>query len=206
MGFGLCVLGYLLIIFDSFYAGVFGWPILAWGFFKLGKVRRSFYAASALCAVCTLYSACELLELAKVITLDKTGELYFALHLAYILLGAGIHLIYLLSVRDIAAEGGDMKIAMNALAWLAFTELYYALCLISAYIVKGGATGSEFAQIAGNVTIVMKYLIGFTNLWFLYGCYTKITTVSQMEKDEAALRKIEEKEAQKRRKRDKEQK
>ena len=206
MGFGLCVLGYLLIIFDSFYAGVFGWPNLAWGFFKLGKVRRSFYAAGALCAVCTLYSACELLELANVITLDKTGELYFALHLAYILLGAGIHLIYLLSVRDIANEGGDRKIAMNALAWLAFTEFYYALCLISAYIVKGGATGSEFAQIVGNVTIVMKYLIGFTNLWFLYGCYAKITTVSQMEKDEAVLRKIEEKERQKREKRDKEQK
>ncbi|MBQ6043394.1 MAG: hypothetical protein IJK33_03335 [Clostridia bacterium] len=204
MGFGLCVLGYLLIIFDSFYAGVIGWPLLAWGFFKLGKVRKSFFASCALCAVCTLYSVCELLDLAKIITLDKTGELYFALHLAYILLGACIHLIYLLSVRDIALEGGDMKIAMNALAWLAFTEFYYALCIISAYLVKGGATGSEFAQIVGNVTIIMKYLIGFTNLWFLYGCYTKITTASQMEKDEETMRRIAEKEEQKRRKREKE--
>ena len=203
MGFGLCVLGYLLIIFDSFYVGVIGWPLLAWGFFKLGKVRRSFFFAAALCVLCALYSGCELLDLAKVIALDRTGEVYFALHLAYIVLGACIHLVYLLSVRDIALEGGDMKTAMHALSWLAFTELYYVACAASAFIVKNGATGSQIAQVIGNVTVIMKYIIGFTNLWFLYGCYARITTVSQMEKDEAAFRKIAEKEEQKRRKREK---
>ena len=203
MGFGLCVLGYLLIIFDSFYVGAIGWPLLAWGFIKLGKVRKNFYVASALCVLCALYSVCELMSIAKLIELDPAGGLYFGLHTAYIVLGACIHLIYLLSVRDMAAEGGDMKIAMHAVSWLAFTELYYAAAMASAFIVKGGDTGSELAQIVGNVTVIMKYVTGFTNLWFLYGCYTKITTASQMEKDDAIMRKIAAKEEQKRRKREK---
>ncbi|MBO4500599.1 MAG: hypothetical protein J5760_00045 [Clostridia bacterium] len=203
MGFGLCVLGYLLIIFDSFYVGVIGWPLLAWGFYKLGRVRRGFYASCVMSALCALYSALELLDLAKVMTLDKEGDLFFALHLAYILLGAFIHLTYLLSVRDIAEEGGAQKIAMHALSWLAFSELYYAALAVSAFIVRGGNTGTEFAQALGNTVIIMKYVIGFTNLWFLYGCYTKITTAAQMEKDDAILRKIEAKDAQRRRKREK---
>ena len=100
----------------------------------------------------------ELLALAKVIELDSGGDLYFALHLSYILLGAFIHLTYLLSVRDIAEEGGALKIAMHALSWLAFSELYYACCAAAAFMVRAGNTGSEIAQTLGNVIVIMKYV------------------------------------------------
>ena len=204
MGFGLCVLGYLLTVFDTFYAGVLGWPLLAAGFFKLAKVRGSFMYAALMSVLCTAYSVADVMVLLKL--LDGNGRFYLAIHVAYIVLGACIHLVYLLSIRSMAIEGGDMNIAVRALIWLAFTELYYVCSAVSAVTLFGAEEISYASQVLGNVIIIMKYAVGFTNLWFLYGCYAKITTVSQMEKDEAALRKIEEQERKKREKRNKEQK
>jgi len=199
MGFGLCVLGYLLTVLDTFYAGIIGWPLLAFGFFRLSRTEKSFAFAGAMSVLCTVYSAADILVLLKVI--DGEGALYFALHLAYIALGACIHLVYLLSVRSLATRGGDMNIALRALIWLGFSELYYICSAVSAVTVFGADALPYYAQVLGNVVLIMKYAIGFTNLWFLYGCYAKITTAERIEKDEAMLKEIAEKEAAKRRRR-----
>ena len=109
------------------------------------------------------------------------------------------------ATRDGRAAAAQRALTSYRAAQVLITKLEQKKWVFKQVLMKleTAGTDAEFAQALGNTVIIMKYVIGFTNLWFLYGCYTKITTAAQMEKDDAILRKIEAKDAQRRRKREK---
>ena len=196
MGFGLCVLGYLLTIFDAFAAGIIGWPLLAFGMWKLSSVDKRFRIASVISLVCTVYPVMILASMLG--SYSTEGSLHHFIYIAYLVLCGGLHAVYLTLVKELAKSNGGDSIALSASMWMIFTLVFYASAVFATFSPKFMST--ELAEGFIRVVAVMKYFIGFANLWFLYTCYAKITTQKQIEKDKAYFAKEKAKQEERRKK------
>ena len=197
MGFGLCVLGYLLTIFDAFAAGIIGWPLFAFGLWKLSSVDKRFRAASAVSLLCTAYPVIILVSMLGSYSTQSVSYKY--VYIAYLVLCALLHALYLTLIKELAGKNGGESIALSASMWMIFTLLFYACAVFSVFSPKIMST--DLAEGFIRVVAVMKYFIGLANLWFLYTCYAKITTQKQIEKDNAYFAKEKAKEEERKRKR-----
>lgn len=200
MGFGLCVLGYLLTIFDAFAAGIVGWPLLAFGMWKLSSVDKRFRVASAISLLCTAYPVMILASMLGSYNTDSESFRY--VYIAYLVLCAIFHAVYLTLVKKMTKNNGGESIALSASMWMIFTMLFYACAIFAVFSPK--VMSEELAEGFIRVVAVMKYFIGLANLWFLYTCYAKITTKKQIAKDNAYFAKEKAKAEERKKKRESE--
>ncbi len=189
MGFGICLLGYLLVIVDSFGGGLIGWPLLVFGFLKLSYVKSDFKTASVLSAIAFFLSFVSIAPLFDFITTD--GALYKSAYAAYVALGAAVHAAYLIPLRKLTSEAGAETLAVKAATTLYFTELYYLWALLALFIPPLGA------GVLGASRYVTKYVAGGLNFLFLYNCFAKLTTKRQKQKEDLFLESEKEKLAKK---------
>lgn len=192
MGFGICTLGYLMTVFDSLGGGIIGWPLLAFGFWKLSKVNRLFRVSSAMSVLCIAFSLIDLGEMLNYV--DQNGQMYKWAYIGYILLKAFIHLTYLLGIRQLTKEGAP-QIALSSFIWMLFIEAYFILSLLSAFLPQ--TVGAAL----GGALVISKYFVGAAGLWIIFTCYAKITTADRIEKDREAHRRITEKDEERKRRR-----
>ncbi len=174
MGFGLCVIGYLMIIFDSMGGGVIGWPVLAYGFWKLSSVNKNFKTASVLSAAALVYSVINLMTIFGYISGE--GTLYRVSYAAYLAVIASLHFAFMTAISKTARRGGSAKLANGALSRLYLTEVFYLWTIIIIFI------PSINAGTMSILLIIFRYFVGFFNLWFLYTCFTRITTAAELKK------------------------
>ncbi len=201
MGFGICVLGYLLTMFDAFAAGIVGWPLLAFGMWKLSSTDKRFRLASAISLLCTAYPVVILVSLLGSYSTQSASYRY--IYISYLFLCAVLHAVYLTLIKEMARKNGGENIALSASMWMIFTLVFYACAVFSVF--SPNVMSLEFAEGFVRVVAVMKYFIGIANLWFLYTCYAKITTQKQIEKDNAFFAKEKAKEEAKKKKRESEE-
>ncbi|MDD4125576.1 MAG: hypothetical protein PHW77_07635, partial [Eubacteriales bacterium] len=175
MGFGICSLGYLMIIFDSIGGGLIGWPLLAYGFWKLSSVNKSFKTASVLSILALEYSVVNFLVICEFISDEKM--FYRVSYAAYLAIMAALHYAFMMAIRQTAQKGGSAKLANGAASRLYMTEVFYFWALIIIFLPSLN-TGT-----LSMLLILFRYCVGFINLLFLYTCYAQITTASQMEKE-----------------------
>jgi hypothetical protein len=195
MGFGIVCLGYLMIIFDSMGGGLIGWPLLFFGFLKLSEVNKSFKTSAVLSVLGLEYSIVNVLAIFEIVSGD--GMLYKVSYAAYLAIVASLHISFLLAIRQLAKEGGSQRLANGAISRLYMSEVFYLWALIVIFIPSIN-TGT-----LSMLLLFFRYFVGVMNLWFLYTCFTKITTSSQIENDIAYFKNLEKKEKEKQNKRNK---
>lgn len=191
MGFGITSLGYLMIIFDSMGGGLIGWPLMAYGFYRLSAVNNRFRLALILSILSLEYSVVNLLAIFEAV--NDQGMFYKVSYGVYLAIGALLHFAIMTGIRQLAKEGGSEKIANTAVNRLYLTEVFYfwailVMCFPSLNI--------------GTLSMLLlgfRFIIGFMNLWFLYTCFAKITTQSQLEKDKKYFEDLEKQEKAKKR-------
>lgn len=193
MGFGLCVLGYLLIGFDAFGGGIIGYPLFAYGLYKVSSTHRFFLYAGMVSLLLTTDSVVNLLAILKIIS--DTSTLYLAIHTAaygFRLLMLGL---YFLAVKSIAEENKAERLRSKAVSRFYLTAVVYLFTIAVSLFPAISAGGlSVYIYVAG----IAVWLL---NIIFMYDCYAKISTPRQIALDRQKLHSIEQEDMAKKAKR-----
>ncbi len=175
MGFGLILVGLALLVGVEAGFGVIGYILIFVGCRKLSRIHDDFNICAILALLNVPYSLASALTLFKV--LPQGNIVVNSLNVMHFVFSAAMFWYFCMRIRSIALSGDDEKLASSALRNGLMSVMYYFwtfLVLILPFIRNTVMVG---------ILALFKYLLIVCGILFLLSCGAKITTPSQMAKE-----------------------
>ncbi len=175
MGFGLILVGLALLVGVEAGFGVIGYILIFVGCRKLSRIHDDFNICAILALLNVPYSLASALTLFKV--LPQGNVVVNGLNVMHFVFSAAMFWYFCMRIRSIALSGDDEKLASSALRNGLMSVMYYFwtfLVLILPFIRNTVMVG---------ILALFKYLLIVCGILFLLSCGAKITTPSQMAKE-----------------------
>lgn len=175
MGFGLILVGLALLVGVEAGFGVIGYILIFVGCRKLSRIHDDFNICAILALLNVPYSLASALTLFKV--LPQGNIVVNSLNVMHFVFSAAMFWYFCMRIRSIALSGDDEKLASSALRNGLMSVMYYFwtfLVLILPFIRNTVMVG---------IIALFKYLLIVCGILFLLSCGAKITTPSQMAKE-----------------------
>jgi len=183
MGFGIAFLGYCFLLLHSAGLGVVAAPLLAYGFFRAGRLERSFLYASVASLFMLPRGLFVLLDvflpiLGVEISLTNTLPwLNLGTYLLFFIAWFFMVLYQCIAVRNIAIANDHVKLKNSANRQLYFSSLFIAIAVTMVLF-------SELVDLRVTVfAVVAYYAVLVMNLYFTHTCLVLITSEKQYEED-----------------------
>lgn len=175
MGFGLILVGIALLIGVEAGFGVMGYLLIFAGCRRLSRIHDDFNICAVLALLNVPYSFVSALTLFKV--LPQGNIVVNCLNVMHFVFSAAMFWYFCVRIRAVALSGEDEKLASSALRNALMSVMYYLwtfLVLILPFMRNTVMIG---------ILALFKYLLIACGILFLLSCGAKITTPSQMAKE-----------------------
>jgi hypothetical protein len=175
MGFGVILVGLALLIGVEAGFGVVGYLLIFAGCRKLSRIHDDFNVCACLALLNLPYSLVSGLTLFKI--LPQGNLAVNCLNVMHFVFSAAMIWYFCIRIRAIAISGDDEKLASSALRNALMSVMYYLwtfLVLVLPFMRNTVMVG---------ILALFKYLLIACGILFLLSCGAKITTPSQIAKE-----------------------
>ncbi len=175
MGFGLILVGLALLVGVEAGFGVVGYILIFVGCRRLSRIHDDFNICAILALLNVPYSLASALTLFNV--LPQGNVVVNSLNVMHFVFSAAMFWYFCMRIRYVALSGEDEKLASSALRNGLMSVMYYFwtfLVLVLPFIRNTVMVG---------IIALFKYLLIVCGILFLLSCGAKITTPSQMAKE-----------------------
>lgn len=185
MGFGLCVIGFLVLMLDSVGLDFAGYLLIALGFLKVSReltAYKGYRVASVAAFACVPVALLSMYSFLTIVTsLPELPKIVLIIKNVYLsVLGSVMCMAHCKSTAGIAKAGGGRVFSARA-SVTAYISAFYFACNIAASVF--GAPGGVAA-----VLLVCKFLVPFLNALLLFTCFTTITTKAREKEEEKIIK------------------
>jgi hypothetical protein len=189
MGFGIILIGYIASVFDFVCGGIVGYPLMAYGMFRLSRLNGKFAVSGAISLALLYDSVWNLLIILGFAQADSIYRIAHTTSFAFELL---MIVTFYLAVKDLADGAGSASMSRSAVSRMIFNCIAYIFTIVISFV--------SFGEV--DVIITVAFIIaGIINALFMFDCCAKITTNVRQADDMKKLRDIQNEERMKQEKR-----